>query len=337
MLQCHPYPHEYVDTSNPCPHFAFFMGLQRKEGVRGQEGQQFDIRGTVDEFRQEIDMYIFWKPGMDIYVSHVRRKQLPTFVFPDGHKRSRVSRHVSPNAQKNYEDAPGSQSGSAERHIKRKNDSETVDLKSIRPEKLPSISPQRLESASPEISTSRSGETSHISLDDRVTIESLTTGDRDSNSELRSSVLLVSEKHTIVNDVEMVQNTMDESINLKEQAPIQEPSLPGVRIDEVKPLDPVEKPNFRMEPVSSCAVACSEFKGTTQIGLNGEDLLFVDTMSVNTKSSTERLLNWTEGAVDVDQEIVKPCNHTAGMENTECVYASSSSTPNLNCKVSFSV
>uniref|UniRef100_A0A2N9G5E9 Retrotransposon gag domain-containing protein n=1 Tax=Fagus sylvatica TaxID=28930 RepID=A0A2N9G5E9_FAGSY len=36
MLQCHPYPNEYIDTSKPCPHCAFFMGLQRIEG-----GSQF--------------------------------------------------------------------------------------------------------------------------------------------------------------------------------------------------------------------------------------------------------------------------------------------------------
>lgn len=271
MLQCHPYPHEYVDTSKPCPHFAFFMGLQRKEGVRGQEGQQFDIRVTVEEFRQEINMFIFWKPGMEIYVSHVRRKQLPTFVFPDGHRRSRLSRHVSPNAPKNHEDAVGFQSGSAERYIKRKFDSECGDLKSTSPEKRACISPQRLESASPESITSRSVGTSHIRFDDRARIESLTTGDPDVNSELRSSCPLESEKCTIANDVEMVQNTVHESINLKEQAPISEPSLPGVRT-EVKPLHSVEKPYFKMEPVASCAVACSEFKGTTQIGLNGGGL-----------------------------------------------------------------
>ncbi|KAL6334901.1 hypothetical protein AAG906_023706 [Vitis piasezkii] len=61
-LQCHPYPHEYVDTSKQCSHCAFFMGLQRKEGEIIQEGQQFDIRGTVDEFRHSINMYMFWKP-----------------------------------------------------------------------------------------------------------------------------------------------------------------------------------------------------------------------------------------------------------------------------------
>ncbi|CAA6660975.1 unnamed protein product [Spirodela intermedia] len=77
MLQCHPYPNEYVDTLKPCSHTAFFMGLQRKQGVKSQEAQQFDIRGTVEEFRHEVNLFMFWKPGMEIYVSHVRRKQIP--------------------------------------------------------------------------------------------------------------------------------------------------------------------------------------------------------------------------------------------------------------------
>ncbi|PPS09661.1 hypothetical protein GOBAR_AA10986 [Gossypium barbadense] len=41
MLQCHPYPNEYVDTSKQFAHCAFFMGLQRKVGVTGQEGSSF--------------------------------------------------------------------------------------------------------------------------------------------------------------------------------------------------------------------------------------------------------------------------------------------------------
>ncbi|KAH9301128.1 hypothetical protein KI387_012711, partial [Taxus chinensis] len=71
---------------------AFFMGLQRKQGVPIQEGQQFDIRLTVDEFKQSVGRYIYWKPGMDIYVSHVRRKQIPLYVFPGGVRRTRSSR-----------------------------------------------------------------------------------------------------------------------------------------------------------------------------------------------------------------------------------------------------
>ncbi|XP_034210391.1 nuclear poly(A) polymerase 4-like isoform X2 [Prunus dulcis] len=83
MLQCHTYPCEYVDTNKQCAHSAFFMGLQKKQGEKIQ-GQQFDIRGTVDEFRHSVNMYMFWKPGMEIYVSHVRRRLLPPYVFPDG-------------------------------------------------------------------------------------------------------------------------------------------------------------------------------------------------------------------------------------------------------------
>ncbi|XP_054780692.1 nuclear poly(A) polymerase 2-like isoform X2 [Prosopis cineraria] len=96
-LQCHPYPHEYVDASKQCAHCAFFMGLQRKQGEIVQEGQQFDIRETVDEFRHSVNMYMFWKPGMKIHISHVLRRQIPSYVLPNGFsKRSRPSR---PTAQ----------------------------------------------------------------------------------------------------------------------------------------------------------------------------------------------------------------------------------------------
>ncbi|GLT48180.1 hypothetical protein SLA2020_218210 [Shorea laevis] len=115
MLQCHPYPNEYVDISKQFPHCAFFMGLQRKEGMNGQQGQQFDTRGTVEEFRQEIHGYVFWKPRMEIFVSHFRGKQLPAFVFPDGYKRPRSSSPLSQQGGRTSEDVTQSRSGSAER------------------------------------------------------------------------------------------------------------------------------------------------------------------------------------------------------------------------------
>ncbi|EXB60284.1 Poly(A) polymerase [Morus notabilis] len=255
MLQCHPYPHEYIDTSRPCSHCAFFMGLQRKEGVRGQEGQQFDIRGTVDEFRQEVNMYMFWKPGMDIYVSHVRRKQLPTFVFPDGYKRPRLSRHVIPQAIKTCEDTVGCQPCATEK--KRKNDSEAVDVKSIKPEKRASISPQRVASLSPENSTSRSG---------GVGLERLRTGVAHLSSEVGpSGELLESEKHFVQNDVEMVQNAVQESVSLKEQGSTCVSNLLG-QVNEVKPVELVD----RMESDVSSEVSVSELKETHQVGLDGE-------------------------------------------------------------------
>ncbi|XP_010925521.1 nuclear poly(A) polymerase 4 isoform X2 [Elaeis guineensis] len=146
MLQCHPYPYEYVDPSKQCSHCAFFMGLQRKQGVKIQEGQQFDIRGTVDEFRHSVNMYMFWKPGMEIYVFHVRRKQIPSYVFPEGYKRPRLSRLISQHQAERSGGEIGSEEcegGSAEGRLKRKKDADVDDSKSKEPEKRASPSRQK--------------------------------------------------------------------------------------------------------------------------------------------------------------------------------------------------
>ncbi|TQD92031.1 hypothetical protein C1H46_022356 [Malus baccata] len=147
MLQCHPYPHEYFDANKQCAHSAFFMGLQRKQGEKVQ-GQQFDIRGTVDEFRHSINMYVFWKPGMEIYVSHVRRRQLPPYVYPDGCKRPQPSRVIA-HQQANDGEVCGS--GSSERHLKRK-DLDGVEVnQDTTPQKRQSTSPPPHDSVSPVI------------------------------------------------------------------------------------------------------------------------------------------------------------------------------------------
>ncbi|XP_004510318.1 nuclear poly(A) polymerase 4-like isoform X2 [Cicer arietinum] len=122
-LQCHPYPQEYIDASRQCAHSAFFMGLQRKQGEAVQEGQQFDIRGTVEEFRHSVNMYMFWKPGMDIHVSHVRRRQIPCYAFPDGYKRTRPSKSAQlENPSKSFHENEISGSELGERNSKRKHD-----------------------------------------------------------------------------------------------------------------------------------------------------------------------------------------------------------------------
>ncbi|CAA0814684.1 Nuclear poly(A) polymerase 4 [Striga hermonthica] len=151
-LQCHPYPHDYTDSSKQCAHCAFFMGLQRKQGEVIQEGQQFDIRQTVDEFRHQINSYLYWKPGMDIYVSHVRRKQIPSYVFPDGYRRSR---HMRPTSQMKVDKTPiesGEACGlvSAERLLKRKIELRGPESEGS-PEKRHSVSPQSQASVSPEL------------------------------------------------------------------------------------------------------------------------------------------------------------------------------------------
>lgn len=65
------------------------MGLQRKQGVPVNEGEQFDIRGTVEDFKNSVGMYTLWKPGMEIQVSHIKRRNVPSFVFPGGIRPSR--------------------------------------------------------------------------------------------------------------------------------------------------------------------------------------------------------------------------------------------------------
>ncbi|XP_044496904.1 nuclear poly(A) polymerase 4-like isoform X2 [Mangifera indica] len=150
-LQCHPYPHEYVDLSKPCTNCSFFMGLRRKPGEMVQEGQQFDIRGTVENFKHSINMYMFWKRGMEICVSHVLRKQIPSYVFPEGYKRSRHPK-FPPQLQsdkQSREDGDADQTGSSNRLLKRKKDPDAVDEDT--PRKRWSISPQRQSSRSPEL------------------------------------------------------------------------------------------------------------------------------------------------------------------------------------------
>ncbi|KAF7124232.1 hypothetical protein RHSIM_Rhsim12G0087600 [Rhododendron simsii] len=82
-LQCHPRPGEFSEKSRPL-HYYYFMGLRRKEGTNAQEGEQFDIRLTVEEFKHSVCMYHSWCHGMRIHVCHVRRKNIPDFVFPGG-------------------------------------------------------------------------------------------------------------------------------------------------------------------------------------------------------------------------------------------------------------
>ncbi|KAF8114298.1 hypothetical protein N665_0039s0062 [Sinapis alba] len=91
MLQCHPHPHDFQDASRPL-HCSYFMGLQRKQGVPAAEGEPFDIRRTVEEFKHTVNGYMLWIPGMEISVSHIKRRSIPSFVFPGGVRPSHTSK-----------------------------------------------------------------------------------------------------------------------------------------------------------------------------------------------------------------------------------------------------
>ncbi|XP_024034459.1 nuclear poly(A) polymerase 4 isoform X1 [Citrus clementina] len=132
LLQCHPYPNKYIDPSKPCPNSAFFWGLSRKEVGTSKECQQFDFQGTVKNFRRGIDNYRVRREGRDIYFSYVCRRHLPSFVFPDGYKWHRPSRHFNEQSGKPCEDVKMCQSCSSERQLKRKKEHE---IKEVRPDK----------------------------------------------------------------------------------------------------------------------------------------------------------------------------------------------------------
>nr|DAD29976.1 TPA_asm: hypothetical protein HUJ06_031444 [Nelumbo nucifera] len=93
MLQCHPHPGDFSDKSRLF-HCCYFMGLRLKQGVSMQEGKQFDIRATVEDFKHSVGLYTLWKPGMEIYVSHIKRRNIPLFVFPDGVRPSRSAKEA---------------------------------------------------------------------------------------------------------------------------------------------------------------------------------------------------------------------------------------------------
>uniref|UniRef100_A0A6N2MDS7 polynucleotide adenylyltransferase n=1 Tax=Salix viminalis TaxID=40686 RepID=A0A6N2MDS7_SALVM len=325
MLQCHPYPNEYIDASKQCAHCAFFMGLQRKEGVTGQEGQQFDIRGTVDEFRQDINMYMCWKPGMDLHVSHVRRRQLPGFVFPDGYKRSRPSRHMNQQANRSIEDVARSQSGSADRHVKQKHYCEMADLKPVKPEKRACTSPQRLQSVS---SSSRSGVASLANSCEGVKLGCSTIGgvvsnceDVASNSEVRSTSGQLETDKSDLGDARQLGVTVYQESPLNRQTSMDVHDSPIVR-NELEPAGhmngPHELPNF-------------ETGGKLKVCMNDKIEDLGSNFVVN--ESSRKLINWVGGAsrgMEVDQELVKPCSQTAVVEFAESVISSHSGTQNLN-------
>lgn len=96
MLQCHPHPGECLDKSKRF-HRCYFMGLQRKPGVCAQEGGPFDIRFTVEEFKNMVGMYTYKKPGMWIGVCHIKRNNIPLFVFPGGVRPARPKREAREN------------------------------------------------------------------------------------------------------------------------------------------------------------------------------------------------------------------------------------------------
>ncbi|XP_051212809.1 nuclear poly(A) polymerase 2-like [Lolium perenne] len=122
MLLCHPNPQAYAAKPDDRHCTAtFFVGLSKQQQKQTQV--QFDLRATTDEFKQEVYMYEFWRPGMELEVKHARRKDLPSYVMDHillpaaGQlKRKRAQDDPSPSSSS----ASGhSESSSSSRDVKR--------------------------------------------------------------------------------------------------------------------------------------------------------------------------------------------------------------------------
>lgn len=181
MLQCHPHPGDFSDKSRLF-HCCYFMGLQRKQGVPVNEGEQFDIRLTVEEFKHSVNIYTLWKPGMEIRVSHVKRRNIPNFVFPGGVRPARPSKvtwdskrlselKVSSYAQPDKSCESKAVSEGADDGKKRKRVEDDVETNS-RNLKLVAPSSGEVRVASPQISTISSSSIKYENMDINKSVES---------------------------------------------------------------------------------------------------------------------------------------------------------------------
>lgn len=155
MLQCHPHPRDFADKSRLF-HCCYFMGLQRKQGVPVSEGEQFDIRLTVDEFKHSVGIYTMWKPGMEIHVTHVRRRNIPNFVFPGGVRPSRPTKVTGERRRVSEPNAPAQAAvEEAEDGKKRKREDENVEtnLRNTKCLVATSFSSPEVISGSPHVGT----------------------------------------------------------------------------------------------------------------------------------------------------------------------------------------
>ncbi|GJN38634.1 hypothetical protein PR202_gb27694 [Eleusine coracana subsp. coracana] len=87
---------------------------------------------------------------MELAVSHVRRKQIPAYVFPEGHRRYRPPRHVNNQQQSDKNDnEEGTTTGSPDARPKRKHDC-ADNAEPCRSAKRASVSPVHPKTSSPQ-------------------------------------------------------------------------------------------------------------------------------------------------------------------------------------------
>lgn len=111
-LLCHQNAHSYdAEPYGLQCTASFFVGLSKPQQQQQQPAKpQFDLRATTEEFLQDVYTYCFWRPGLEVAVKHVRRKDLPPHVMqkircPNGKRRLDGS---SSSSASSYSSSPSS-------------------------------------------------------------------------------------------------------------------------------------------------------------------------------------------------------------------------------------
>ena len=76
-LQVHPNPKEFTLSETAT---SFFMGLHKMPKTEDGVQRQVDLSPAVKEFKAAVMQWMSWKPGMDIQVQHIKRKQVPEWA-----------------------------------------------------------------------------------------------------------------------------------------------------------------------------------------------------------------------------------------------------------------
>lgn len=247
---------------------------------------------------------------MDIYVSHVRRKQIPPFVFPDGYKRPRQPRNTSHSTpEKVAKDCMSPE----ERQPKRKQETETVHVNLGKPGKRASISPQRIGSVSPLGSSCRSDGSSQIIISDESQRELESSCLMDSSDDRSLHRILRSRSDSSPSDSSIC---TPDSLNY---TTLRGSTLLGVsREVELDSSNTKSLPN--KEVLSPCEDICSRDVQTFQVLQNDEKGEILGSLHQ-----------------DIVGQLNEPCIQTRCAGSLERVTVSNSNTQNLTCEVSFSV
>lgn len=68
----------------------YFMGLKKRSTqmtantLSRATSASVNLNGPVNEFRHLVMSWDDWQEGMDVVVRHLKQKDLPAFVFPEG-------------------------------------------------------------------------------------------------------------------------------------------------------------------------------------------------------------------------------------------------------------